>query len=216
MQSIGYKIIYNRGFSPLETNYTADILRMKNEGVQVVDETDDAVGNLVDFLKQSQQQNFHPVAVISSTGYDSTFFKLLGDPSLAKNVVMYQPNAMYLGQDSKNVPEINVMTQWLHKVHPGGTLDLFGVEGWVSGLLFGEAMQKAGANPTRTSLLAAIKSITSFNGNGLLPTVNPGQKVPGVCEVIIKAQGTNYVRTDPPNSGFDCNGKFVPYTGSGA
>ena len=172
MDSIGYKIIYNRGFSPLETNYTADILRMKNEGVQVVDETDDAVGNIADFLNQAAQQNFHPKAVISSTAYDPSFFKLLGNPSYASNVVIYLEQAMYLGQDSSQVPEIGTMTQWVQKVHPGATLNLFAVDGWAAGLLFGQALEKAGSNPTQASLASALKGITTFTANGLLPTEN--------------------------------------------
>jgi ABC-type branched-subunit amino acid transport system substrate-binding protein len=214
MDSIGYKIIYNRGFSPLETNYTADILRMKNEGVQVVDETDDAVGNIADFLNQSAQQNFHPKAVISSTAYDTSFFKLLGNPSYASNVVMYLEQAMYLGQDESQVPEIGTMTQWVQKVHPGATMNLFVVDGWAAGLLFQQALEKAGSNPTQGDLTTALKGITSFTADGLLPTENIAQHKISVCDVIVTAQGTNFVRTDPPTSGFECKGTYVPYTGS--
>jgi ABC-type branched-subunit amino acid transport system substrate-binding protein len=214
MESIGYKIIYNRGFSPLETNFTSDILRMKAEGVEVVDETDDAVSDLVDFLQQANQQNFHPLAVINGTAYDSSFFSTLGNPSQADNLVIYEPDALYLGQDAKSVPEITLMTKWLQKAHPGASMNLFVVDGWASGLLFGQALQKAGSNPTQASLLAAVKGVTTFNGNGLFPTVDPGQKVPAVCEVIISVKGGKFVRTDPAKTGFECKGKFVPYKGS--
>jgi ABC-type branched-subunit amino acid transport system substrate-binding protein len=214
MKAIGYKIIYNRGFSPLETNYTADILRMKNEGVQVVDETDDAVGNIADFLNQAAQQNFHPKAVISSTAYDPSFFKLLGNPSYASNVVIYLEQAMYLGQDESQVPEIGTMTQWVQKVHPGATMNLFTVDAWAAGLLFQQALEKAGSNPTQASLTSALKGITSFTADGLLPTENiAGHKI-SVCDVIVSTKGTSFVRTDPATSGFECNGTYVPYTGS--
>jgi ABC-type branched-subunit amino acid transport system substrate-binding protein len=214
MEAIGYKIIYNRGFSPLETNYTADILRMKNEGVQVVDETDDAVGNIADFLNQAAQQNFHPKAVISSTAYDTSFFKLLGNPSYADNVVIYLEQAMYLGQDDSQVPEIGTMTQWVQKVHPGASMNLFVVDGWAAGLLFQQALEKAGSNPTQADLTAALKGITSFTADGLLPTENIAQHKISVCDVIVTVHGTNFVRTDPASSGFECNGTYVPYTGS--
>jgi ABC-type branched-subunit amino acid transport system substrate-binding protein len=214
MDSIGYKIIYNRGFSPLETNYTADILRMKNEGVQVVDETDDAVGNIADFLNQAAQQNFHPKAVISSTAYDTSFFKLLGNPSYADNVVIYLEQAMYLGQDESQVPEIGTLTQWVQKVHPGATMNLFTVDGWAAGLLFQQALEKAGSNPTQASLNSALKGVSTFTADGLLPTENIAQHKISVCDVMVTTNGTNFVRTDPSTSGFECNGTYVPYTGS--
>ncbi|MGA2307578.1 MAG: ABC transporter substrate-binding protein [Acidimicrobiales bacterium] len=214
MESIGYKIIYNRGFSPFETNFTSDILRMKAEGVEVVDETDDAVSDLVDFLQQANQQNFHPLAVINGTAYDSSFFSTLGNPSQASNLVIYEPDAMYLGQDAKAVPEISTMTKWLQKVHPGASMNLFVVDGWASGLLFAQALQKAGSNPTQASFLTALKGVTSFNANGLFPAVDPGQKVASVCEVIISVKNGKFERTDPPKTGFECKGKFVPYKAS--
>jgi ABC-type branched-subunit amino acid transport system substrate-binding protein len=216
MDAIGYKIIYNRGFSPLETNYTADILRMKNEGVQVVDETDDAVGNIADFLNQAAQQNFHPKAVINGTAYDTTFFKLLGNPSDASNLVIYLDSAMYLGQDESQVPEIGTMTQWLQKVHPGATLTLYAVDGWAAGLLFQQALEKAGSNPTQAGVSTALKGITSFTADGLLPNENIGGHKISVCNVIVTTSGTSFVRTDPATSGFECNGTYVPYTGSGS
>ena len=215
MRSIGYKIIYNRGFNDLETNFTADILRMKADGVEVVDETDNNVGDLADFLNQAAQQNFHPLAVISGTAYDPTFFKLLGNPSDAKNVVIYLGSSMYLGEDAANVPEINVLTHWLQQTHPGAAMNIFSVDAFAAGLLFQQAMEKLGSNPTRAGLQSAIRGITSFNADGLLPNENPGGKVPAPCDVIVTTQGTKYVRTDPPNSGFLCNGTWVPYTGSG-
>jgi len=214
MRATGYDIIYNRGFSPLETNFTSDILRMKNAGVEVVDETDDAVQYVADFLKQAAQQNFHPLAVINGTAYDPTFFKLLGNPSYASNLVMYLPEAMYLGEDARSVPEINVVTKWLHKTHPSAHLDLFVIEAFTAGLLFQQAMEKLGSHPTRAGLASAIKNVTSFNANGLLAQENPGQRVPSYCEVIIRTRGTSYVRTDPPNNGFECDGTFVPFKGS--
>jgi ABC-type branched-subunit amino acid transport system substrate-binding protein len=212
MKSIGYKILYNRGYSPLETNYTADILRMKNEGVEVVDLVG-AVGNAADFLNQAAQQNFHPV-LICSTPYDTSFFKLLGNPSYADNVVIYLDSAMYLGQDESQVPEIGTMTQWLQKVHPGATMNAYVVDAWAAGLLFGQALEKAGSNPTQSSLTSALKGITSFTANGLLPTENIAQHKISVCDVIVTVKGGSFVRTDPATSGFECNGTYVPYTGS--
>lgn len=213
-ESIGYKFIYNRGFSPFETNFTADILRMKADGVEVVDETDDAVQDVADFLQQAAQQNFHPLAVINGTAYDPTFFKLLPSASDASNLVIDLPQAMYLGQDAATVPEIGLLTSWVQKVHPGAALNEFAVDAWASGLLFQKAMASLGHNPTRSQVLAAMKGVTSFDANGLLPPDDPGQKTPGVCDVIITVTNGTYTRTDPATKGFECNGIEHPYAAS--
>jgi ABC-type branched-subunit amino acid transport system substrate-binding protein len=213
-ESIGYHFIYNRGFSPFETNFTADILRMKAAGVEVVDETDDAVSDVADFLAQAAQQGFHPLAVINGTAYDPTFFKLLGNPADAADLVIDLPEAMYLGQDDATVPEIGIMTKWVQTTHPGAAMNEFVVDGWASGLLFEKTLSGLGHNPTRSQALTAIKKVTSFDANGLLPPDDPGNKVAGVCQVIITVKNGGYVRTDPPGKGFECNGTYHAYAAS--
>jgi hypothetical protein len=152
--------------------------------------------------------------VLNGTAYDPTFFKLLPNSSDASNLVIYLPQAMYLGQDASTVPEIGLLTSWVQKVHPGAALNEFAVDAWASGLLFQKAMASLGKNPTRSQVLAAMKSVTSFDANGLLPPDNPGQKTPGVCEVIITIKNGAYVRTDPATKGFECNGTEHPYAAS--
>ncbi len=41
------------------------------------------------------------------------------------------------------------MTQWLQKTKPGATMNLFVVDGWAAGLLFGQALEKAAATRPR-------------------------------------------------------------------
>ena len=209
--SIGYKLVYNRGVGYTETNFTSDILRMKSQGVEIVDVTDAAVNQVVDFLQQAAQQNYHPDAVISLSAYDATFFKLLGNPADASNVIMPVASSLYLGQDAATVPEITTMTNWVQKTHPGATMTLYILEAWSAGLLFQQAMAKAGPHPTQSELLAALRGVTSFTANGLEPPDNPGQGVPPTCVVMTTALNGNFVRVDPPKSGFDCKGTYVRY-----
>ena len=106
--SIGYHYDYIRNIGDFETNYTSDILRMKNDGVKFVDMTDVAVTNSADFLQQAAQQNFHPDVVYGASAYDDKFFKLLGNASLANGIVYSaMPESLYLGQDRATVPAVN-------------------------------------------------------------------------------------------------------------
>lgn len=186
---------------------------MKSEGVEVVDLTNEPVNDVAYFLQQAAQQGFHPKAVVTETAYDPSFLKLLGNPPDAAPLVMPLTFALFLGQDDSSVPEINTMTSWIHKTHPGDVINLYDLEGWSAGLLFADAMAKAGAHPTSASLRAGLESVTSFNADGLLPADNPAKRIPPVCAVITRVINGKFTRIDPKGSGFECNGKFVPYNG---
>jgi hypothetical protein len=183
-------------------------LRMKSDAVKVVDLFDIDAPDLADFLQEAAQQNFHPDAVLSTTGYDPAFFKLVGNAANAAPVVLPLPYSLFLGEDAAAVPEINTMTTWLHKTHPGDPMNLFVLDGFSSGLLFQQAMSTLGSNPTQAGLLAAVGKITNFTADGLLAPANVGQKKGQTCVVIVRPQNGKYVRTDPA-SGFLCNGTFV-------
>jgi ABC-type branched-subunit amino acid transport system substrate-binding protein len=212
-ESVGYKLVYSRAIGFSESNFTSDILRMKSDGVQVVDLTYLTVGQTADFEKQAAQQNFHPDAV-TGFAYDHSLFTLLGNPSYADNMVFPLQSVLYLGEDAATVPEIGTMMTWLQKTHPGAPMSLYAFEGWEAGLYFEEAMKKAGTNPTQRSVLAGLASTTSFNANGMLAdSNNPGQKIPSPCTVIVGVQGAKFVRIDPPTTSFLCNGTFHYYNG---
>jgi ABC-type branched-subunit amino acid transport system substrate-binding protein len=210
-ESIGYNYVYDRGVGPTDTNFTSDILRMKADGVEVVDLTDNSVTGVADFLEQAAQQGFHPDAVIAATAYDPSLFKLLGNSADASNVVIPLPEALYLGQDDASVPEIRTMTKWLNTTHPGAPMNLYVVLAWSAGLLFQEAVTEAGPNPTRATLLAALKGVTSFDADGLLASTDPGKGIPASCVVVAGIVNGKFVRLAPRNSGFECNGPGYYY-----
>ncbi|MBO0729168.1 MAG: ABC transporter substrate-binding protein [Acidimicrobiaceae bacterium] len=207
-ESIGYKYVYTRVIGNSETNYTSDILRMKADGVKIVDLTAVAVGNDADFLQQAAQQNFKPDVIFSSTGYDPQLFKLLGNSSLADNV-LYAPlaYALYLQGGPKAAPAVNTFLDWLPKGRSGATPNLFAVEAWAAGDLLLEAMRGAGPQITGSSVLSALKKITNFNDNGLIAPTDPGQKVGGHCVLIAQVLNGKWTRVHP-SSGFDCSGTY--------
>jgi hypothetical protein len=62
----------------------------------------------------------------------------------------------------------------------------------------------AGAKPTRASVMAELKKIDNFDGNGMLAPAGPASKRPPTCFITIKVEGGKFIRNDPP-SGFICN-----------
>jgi len=80
-ESLGFKILYERGTAPTETDWTADIIRMKNLGVEFWDLRNQNASFIAKMLSEAQQQNFHPQVIITNSEYDANFFKLIADPT---------------------------------------------------------------------------------------------------------------------------------------
>ncbi|HET6874533.1 MAG TPA: ABC transporter substrate-binding protein, partial [Acidimicrobiales bacterium] len=143
-----------------------------------------------------------------ASSYDAQLFKLLGDASLANNVVWAAvPDSLYLGQDRATVPAVNTFLTWMAKTKPSATPNLFAVEAWSAGQLMLKAMHGAGSDITPTTVLQSLKNITSFDADGLIAPANPGQKQGTKCVVMANVQNGKWNRVEP-SSGFDCSGSY--------
>lgn len=205
MQSLGYDITYQRVVNPLESDFTSDVLRMKQSGVQMVYIVGLAVTQVADLAQNMQQENYTP-KIFSTNGvaYDSSY---VTDASTAANdTYTDQQSALFGGQDASSVPAVSQFDTWVRKVNASAHLDTYGVYGWASAQLFVQALRAAGRNPTRASLITALNSITSFDASGLLAPANPAQKRPETCWILIKVANGKWERTGPtPKSGFICS-----------
>src|SRR5438445_544453 len=78
-ESVGYKVVYERGFSPTETDFTADVVRMRQSGVKMVYLTAADVRPTSRMAKAMAQQNVKVDAFVSGgCVYDSHFVALAG------------------------------------------------------------------------------------------------------------------------------------------
>lgn len=212
MRSVGYRIVYQHTVNPVESQFTPDILRMRNSGVQMVYIVGLAVTQVADLAKQMQLQGFHPkFFATNGVAYDSSYIPDAG--SSANNTYTDQTSAMFQGQDAKVVPAVSTFDKWTKAANPSAHIDTYALFGWLSAELFVQALKAAGPNPTRAALFAQLNKISSFSGNGLIATTNPVQKKPNTCWIEIKVSNGNWGRTTPsPKSGFVCNpgGFFYP------
>jgi len=205
----GYKIAYVRDIGPTETDFTTDVITMRNDHVNAVDLTalDWQVG--AEFVQDAAAQNWHPGLIFSGGPiYADQFIAHAGGPAATNGIQIGQAQALYLGQDAKTVPAVNQFLTYVKKVSPSWQPDLFTLYGWTSAALFVQALKAAGANPTRGSVLAQLQKITSFNAAGLLAPSNPAKKIPANCYVMMQITGGKYVRTQPKSTGFSCNAPY--------
>jgi ABC-type branched-subunit amino acid transport system substrate-binding protein len=198
-ESVGYKFVYSRVVEPTEANFTSDVVAMQQKGVKGIMMTGE-VGAFVRVAKAMKQQNFSvPFANWGANAYDPAF--ITSDAAAATNgSILDQQLAMFQGED--NLPEVALFNKWLKQV--GGKPDIFAAFGWESARLFVQALTAAGAKPTRANVLAQLKQIDNFDGNGMLAPAGPASKRPPNCFIVISVQNGKFVRADPP-SGFICN-----------
>jgi ABC-type branched-subunit amino acid transport system substrate-binding protein len=169
-ESVGYKFVYSRTIEPTEANFSSDVVAMQQRGVKGVFFAGE-VGVFVRMAKAMKQQNFSvPFANWGANAYDQAF--VTSDAAPATNgSILDQQLAMYAGED--NIPEVQLFLKWLKQVDPSRKPDIFAAFGWESGRLFVQALIAAGAKPTRASVLAELKKIDNFDGNGMLAPAGP-------------------------------------------
>ena len=92
----------------------------------------------------------------------------------------------------------------------GDKADGFGAQAWSSGILLrdvvNEVVAKDGNNGVnRAEVLKTVTAKTEFNADGMVGTMNPGDKIPSGCYVLSQVQGGKYVRVWPKKKGtFEC------------
>ena len=213
MQSLGYKVVYDPQFDITQTDFTQNVVAMRQAGVKILFLEQMPENYAAAVVKALDQQNFHPVVVFGSSTYSESLASASGGASAVNGIYMELPTALFLGEDANSIPAVNTFLTWVQKASPGFKPDLFTLFGWLSGQLFVQALQAAGAHPTRGSVLQQLSKITTFDGNELIAQSNPAGKVPPHCYVIAQFAGDKLQRLDDPpvsasTHGYRCDGKY--------
>ncbi len=207
LKALGYKIAYQHGISATTTSFLPDVIAMKNDGVQLVYNTELPTAQAATLAKELQQQNLK-VTNVEIAAYAENLAQLAG--SAGNGMLFPQLQSLYQGEDSKAVPEVALFNKWVRKVDPkvfDSTEPITALYGWTSAMLFAQALKAAGPNPTRASLVAQLNKVTNFNGNGLLATgANVAANSPPTCWLLAELNNGKITRVSPsPKSGYICN-----------
>ena len=146
MKSVGFKIVYDHGVGPFDTNFLPDIISMKGDGVKMFFSTELPDNYAATLAKQFQQQNFTPIN-IEGAAYSSRLLSLAG--SSANNMYIEQGYALYLGQDATTVPAVGLFDKWMKKVDSNPNFEIESVYGWASESSSPRPSRTAGSPPTR-------------------------------------------------------------------
>jgi branched-chain amino acid transport system substrate-binding protein len=189
-------------------DFTSDALVAKQQHINALLPTLDDSSNfaLVTALKQA---GVKLKAVLFSVGYE---------PSVVNSSVWPDVQGTYFLSLTRpfSVPDAGTeqMAAALQK-YGGFTKSEFPSFGqdlaWLGCDLMIKGMQNAGANPTRAGVIKALRSIKSYNGNGLLPlnidySTVFGKDLPQ-CAWILRAEKSGFVPISPkPLCGTDFRG----------
>ena len=186
---------------------------MKSAGVQVLFLEQEPQNYASAIFRDLDQQNFHPVVVLGAASYSSQLIGNAGGPQAVDGAYLEQAASLYLGEDAAQIPTITTFNSWVQKVSPGFTSDFFTLAGWLCGELFVDALRKAGTDPSRGSLLQALRKITAFDSGNLIPVSDPAGKVPITCYLLGQVAGGKFQRLDDPpvtgsTNGYRCDGTY--------
>jgi branched-chain amino acid transport system substrate-binding protein len=165
MKAAGWKIVYDHGVGPFDTNFVPDIISMKGKGVKLFFSTELPDNYAATLAKQFQQQSFKAIN-IEAAAYSGQLLKLAG--SSANNMYIEQGDALYLGQDAKTVPAVALFDTWMKKVDRDPNFEIESVFGWTAAELFVQALAQAGNPPTRSGLVRALNKMTYCGNAGFL------------------------------------------------
>ncbi|MCU1373062.1 MAG: hypothetical protein JWO68_348 [Actinomycetia bacterium] len=214
-EEAGFKVVYTRGIPPNDNNQTADVVQMQRAGVRAIAFQGD-LASMSKLTAAMKQQNFKvDLLNLGNAMYDQNTFKV-GSADALQNLTIDQVYAMFLGEDGARIPEVRLFNEWMKKTNPGQPVDLFAMYGWLSGRLFGDAMNKmatAGKNPVRADLLNTLRSWGSWDGYGMVAPVQIGTKTPSNCFFIFTSTPDGKFQRTFPGGGqnYACDaGPFSP------
>jgi branched-chain amino acid transport system substrate-binding protein len=163
-------------------------------------------------LGTSFQLGFHPQWMVSSVGADyATVEGLLKGAPLMEGVI----TAGYLPSASNTSDPWIQLFQSINKQYNNNAPWDGNVEyGMSVGYLFVQALQAAGKNPTRESIVAAIEK-GGFTGPGLVPLAfSSGNHSGYTGEQLAKITGTQTTTFGPAYTTDDGSGPVTPYNGT--
>jgi len=105
--------------------------------------------------------------------------------------------------DAAGVPELGRYVDWLQRTVPGAEPTASGVRSWSAGLLFAEAARKASGHLDRTSLLARLRAVHAWDGNGIQVPSDPAAARTSTCFAYVRVEGGTFQRAYPAR-GFAC------------
>jgi ABC-type branched-subunit amino acid transport system substrate-binding protein len=200
-RSVGWEFTYQQPVATLESNYTPHVLEMERRGVQAFAFVAD-VNNIVRLQKAMAEQSVTvQVADVNTQGYSQDYLEAVGPAGEGS----YVPLGHALLEEADQIEALDEYVTWLEETSPGEVPTSNGLQAWVRAKMFHEAADEVGPELTRDALIAELESMTGWDGDGLIPPIDLGERVQAEsCFLLAQVQDGAYVRVFP-DEGFHCS-----------
>ena len=206
---VGFNYTYTPAVSATEANYAPYVQTMEQKKINYVTEYSD--DNSAARLSQAMQQaNFTPQVVDWFAEMYTPAF-LSETQGTANGNLVLMATAPY--EEASSNPGMQLFLSWMNRVAPGFTHDIFAEFAWSAGLAFLQAAKAVGGHLTRAALLQQLAQIHNWDGGGVQPPEDFGNKIPTNCFSYFKINGSgNGFSRVYPSSGYDCSsGSLTKY-----
>ena len=105
--------------------------------------------------------------------------------------------------DAGTNKELATFLRWMDRIAPGEPRDTFAADSWNGAKAFFDNLQALPGPITRAAFVAKLKSVTSYDGDGMFGPIELGPKYTNGCAVGMEVKGGKWVRLTPA-SGFLC------------
>ncbi len=188
-----------------EADWTPFVKQIKDSGADMVYWSGSCLPSLQLFAQTAKSNGLDLPIFTDANHYDSTCAVANTDGALDN--VYIRLNFIPFEEASTN----KALTDYMGLVKDnGGDIAQLGAEGASSFLLWANAAQKCGAQLTRACTLTNLSQVHKWTGQGLQSPTDPGGNHPTDCNMIVRIQGTKYVRVTPTEIGtFECDPSWI-------
>ena len=208
-QQMGGKIASIEAEPIDQPDFSATVLRIRSQNPDCIflGHAPDAALRILQAMQRQGNYNV-PYLVFGYENYDERVTKFASQyPAQVKEA--YMPVQMYIPEQAGQYPVVNEYVSMMKKYYPNASLSIWQEMAWLSAKVFVDALRKAGPNPTRSSVLAALESLDAFD-TGMFPDRIPKKEagvrhLPRRSMFLLRydaAESRWVPQPDPPSSDF--------------
>ena len=203
-EALGWEWTYVQEIDIAETDYGGFAREMDNRGVEYVT-FQGAESQAARLAQAMRQQGFEPAIYhLQANAYTPTLIERA--PEAIEGTYITIPSVMV--EEAGDHEELQRYAQFLQQVAPGERPTSLGMYSWSAAKLFVEIAERVGPELTREAVIEELRQVEGWDGGGLHPPIDVGDKRPAGCQIIVQVQDGEFTRVYP-DAGFHC-GSIVP------
>ena len=188
-----------------EADWKPFVQKLKDCGAEIVYFVGSPYPNFENALTAANQIGYEPIWYVDPNFYDQSFADW-NQSGYGDNVYMRESYVPLFEADANPATQqyIDIMTQY------GGDMNQLGEQSASAFLLWATATKACGSTVTRDCVANELDQMDSWTGGGLHAEANPGENLPSDCGLLMKLEGTEYVRVLPTDPGtYQCDPSFA-------